>query len=865
MPDPTERFTATAAAAVRSAIADAGGNEVFLLGTLAKGKVSEVRVLARGNRHAAPAIVGIPRPGEVVIHNHPDGPLTPSDADLEVASLLGNRAVGSYIVDNDFAQLYVVVEPFTGKQRNALDPTQALVFLGPQGPISSALEGYEHRVQQLSMAGAVARAFNEDEVLTVEAGTGTGKSLAYLVPAILWARANKERVVISTHTINLQEQLIKKDLPFLIERAGLDCSVALVKGRGNYLCQRKAAQVAEQGAILVEDELSRELSEILAWAKKTKDGSLADLPVRPRDAVWEQVVSENDNCLRARCPFYSTCFFYTARRSAAAADVLVANHHLLMADLALREEIGSYTQNAVLPPATRVIIDEAHHLEDVATAYFGMQVALSTIERILTRLRSSRAELRGVLPGVARALEAVTSSADVLPARGAQRWIEERLLPRRQSASREAEEAFAQVLGAFDELGRQGREEDEGWKLRITPEIRGSGAWAVAVDLFGRLGVSLDSYAQEISGVLERLAQLSPESEKHVLYAATELAALQGRLSRVAEALLEFVAENGDGECRWLEVRMRRGEPLLSLHVAPVEVAPLLRKALFDAFQTVVLTSATLAVGGNFTYLRGRLGIDRVEPAERASSLLVASPFDFATQACLLVPRDLPEPGNPRYEAATHAAILAAVEATRGGTFVLFTSYGALQRAFASTESALRQGGLTPLRQGECGRHLLLSRFKREPGAVLFGTDSFWEGVDVKGDALRCVIIARLPFKVPTEPIEQARVEAIEAHGGNAFLEHAVPQAAIKLKQGFGRLIRSRDDRGCVLILDSRVVRKRYGATFLRSLPPARRVIAPLAAVIAEMRRIFGVMSPTSLLEKGTRVPPFGKGGPGGI
>ena len=293
-----ERFTVEAAAALRDAIADAAGNEVFALGVVGNGGlVTGVRILARGNRHATPAILQIPRPGEVVIHNHPSGVLQPSDADLSIASQLGNTGVGNYIVDNAVGRVYVVVEPHQPATLTAVDAAAATALLSPGGAVGAALDGFEERPQQLAMLRAVATAFNDDGILSVEAGTGTGKSLAYLVPAILWSRANQQRVVISTHTINLQEQLVQKDLPLLTQRAGLEAKVALVKGRGNYLCKRKAAQAEAQPAQLVEDELLGELRQVLEWAKQTADGSLADLGVRPRPEVWEQVVSENDNCL----------------------------------------------------------------------------------------------------------------------------------------------------------------------------------------------------------------------------------------------------------------------------------------------------------------------------------------------------------------------------------------------------------------------------------------------------------------------------------------------------------------------------------------------------------------------------------------
>jgi ATP-dependent DNA helicase DinG len=849
MPDPAERFTASAIAALRAAIDDAGGNEVFLLGTLTDARVSGVRVLARGNLHAVPALLQVPRPGEVVIHNHPSGGLSPSDPDLSIAAALGNNGVGCFIVDNPVSDVYIVVEPLAAQRRSGLDPRAVGDMLAPGGTVGAQLAGYEHRPQQLAMLEAVTLAFNDDSVLSVEAGTGTGKSFAYLVPSILWSRANRERVVVSTHTINLQEQLVRKDLPLLVERAGLTARVALVKGRGNYLCQRKAAQAAAQPAQLIEDELQTELRAVLDWAKHSIDGSLADLPVRPRPEVWEQVVSEHDNCLRARCPYYSTCFFYTARRAAAAADVVVVNHHLLMADLSLRAAAGDYTQNAVLPPTTRVIIDEAHHLEDVATDYFGIHISPAMLDRPLGRLRSRRNPGKGLLPALALALETV-SGTDAIIAEGATRAIDQGLLLRCDELSVAGEECFVRLQMALDDLdsgaGSHGQVPDtapQTRKLRITEELRASAFWRLVREQLGPLATSVDAFAQTIGGVLERLDRLSDEASNQVRFLETELGAIRGRLTALAQGLLEFL-EDDSASCAWFELRHRaRGGSALSLHRAPIAVGRLLAGALFEPFETAVLTSATLAVDGRFDYLHERLGLDAVDPPERVCSLRIDSPFDFARQALLLVPDDLPAPTHPRYEAATHEVIRDILTVTRGGTFLLFTAYSALNRAWFELAAALRSAGLTPLRQGELSRHVLVQRFVQEPGAVLFATDSFWEGVDVPGDALRCVVITRLPFKVPTEPLEQARVEAIAARGGDPFAERALPQAAIKLKQGFGRLIRTRTDRGCVIVLDSRLATKRYGPVFLRSLPPARQVLGPRSRVLAEADAFFAEMA----------------------
>jgi len=377
-------------------------------------------------------------------------------------------------------------------------------------------------------------------------------------------------------------------------------------------------------------------------------------------------------------------------------------------------------------------------------------------------------------------------------------------------------------------------------KVRVTSDFREHPYWHTAEDRVTHLSTQLDALARDCDGVCERLDQLSDEAGKQVLFLGTELRALQGRVAGFAAALQLFTGEDAN-TCRWIEMRQRtRSGRSIALCGAPVAVGDLLRAALFEQFPTVVLTSATLAVDGRFDYLHEQIGLDQLSDRGRVRTLRVESPFDFETQAMLAIPQDLPEPNDPRYEAATHTAIIETVRAARGGTFVLFTAYGALNRAVAAVGPALRDAGLSVLQQGETNRHLLLNRFVADPRTVLFATDSFWEGVDVRGDALRCVMITRLPFRVPTEPIEQARVEAITARGGNAFAEHTVPQAVIKLKQGFGRLIRARTDRGAVVVLDSRIVRKPYGRVFLDSLPPARRLIAGHHAVYAELRRFFG-------------------------
>lgn len=723
----------------------------------------------------------------------------------------------------------------------SLDPDKIAAELSPAGFLARHLQGYENRPEQVNMARAVARTFADGGVLAVEAGTGTGKSLAYLVPAIHWSRENGERVIVSTRTINLQEQLVKKDLPFLAERLGVAFRAALVKGRGNYLCLRKAAELRAEPALAIEDASRGEIEAILAWGSETRDGSLAELDFVPRPEAWGLVAAEHDDCLRARCPDYENCFFYKARREAAAADLLVVNHHLLMADTLLRAVLPDEEQSGVLPKATRVILDEAHHLEDVATDYFGSEVTARRIERILSRLQNPRTPTRGVLPALATLLREIRSPEDRPAAEGAMRWIEERLRRRAPELAAEAVRCFDSVLL---ELQAELRESSgaaalqEAQHLRLLPDFRETSLWKSTRSRVSSLAESLESFASEIRPVLERLASFSESSAERTLFLFTQLQALAGRIAAAATDLRVFTEETPD-LCRWLDFRFPGDAPSrLSLCSAPIAVGPRLRDSLFERFETSILTSATLTVEGRFDYFFKRNGIASL-PSDRVRSLRLPSPFHFSEQALIAVPADLPEPDAAGHESALHDAVARLVEASGGGAFVLFTSYAALLRAHAALEPLLCEKGLKVLRQGELGRHVLLDRFRRNSSSVLFATDSFWEGVDVRGRGLRLVVIAKLPFRVPTEPIQQARVEAIESQGGNAFADFALPQAVIKLRQGFGRLIRSHDDCGVVALLDSRIARRRYGEVFLNSLPHARLVMGSSESVFAEVEKFL--------------------------
>jgi ATP-dependent DNA helicase DinG len=655
-------------------------------------------------------------------------------------------------------------------------------FFGPGGLLSRTHPAYEYRRGQLLMAQAVEQALGEKRHLIVEAGTGTGKTLAYLVPVL---RSGK-RVIISTATKALQEQLYRKDIPFLeaalFPQGDQRLRVCYLKGRGNYLCRKKLYELANEPILTGLDEVGQYRA-ILDWEKVTETGDRAELAELPEASrVWDKLDARGEACIGQKCSEFHRCFITEMRRRAAESDILIVNHHLFFADLAIKREAERAPDAGVLPEVGAVIFDEAHELEDVATSYFGISVGNLRVEDLVRDVENT---IRRQKIGDHRLLTACATLRE-----RAQLFFS--LLPRGQ--------------GRFEFTDRDDFLEENG-----------------------------DHYAALLAALARLKAELAALREK-----PDEVHAYLRRVDELAAAL-EFVLESHERNIvYWIERRgeaPRRGRKaeegaaqlgqsrMVFLQATPIDVSGILSRVLFEELDTAVLTSATLSVSGGFEYLKRRLGV------EQARELIVPSHFDYESQALLLVPPELPDPRDPRCNEQAAAVICDVLACSRGRAFCLFTSYAQMHEMH---DRLLARLPYPMLLQGQAPKNALLEEFRSTPHCVLFATASFWQGVDVQGEQLSCVIVDRLPFAVPNDPIVAARVRAITADGGNAFFEYQVPAAVIALKQGFGRLIRSLNDRGVLVLLDNRVLKKQYGRVFFNSLPPYRR-----ARDIGDVERFF--------------------------
>jgi ATP-dependent DNA helicase DinG len=635
-------------------------------------------------------------------------------------------------------------------------------FFSENGPLSKA-KNFEFRPQQQEMAAAVATALEEERHLVIEAGTGVGKSLGYLTPAILLAIEQHKKAIVSTHTINLQEQLLYKDIPILKKILPVEFEPALMKGRQNYLCPRRLERALQQANELFTGPEQNELKRLAEWARTTRDGSLSDLSVEPDPKVWIQVCSEAHICTQKTCGQDQRCFYQRARKRLLAADVLVINHTLLFILLG-DPELQAERESGFIFPNDFLVLDEAHTIEQIASRRVGVGVSQYGLRSTIQRLYNART--RKGLFTVMRDAEGVRLAADLVD---------------------DAEKFFAAVESKCD--FKKGR------------EFRVRDADLVSDTITGRM-----------TTLQNRIAEVVKRAEDEFLKA--ELQEYGRRIHEARTGIAAFLEQNRREHVYWVE-RTGKTAQFLTLNAAPIDIAPVLRQMIFRDNCSCIMTSATLSVGRkDLAYFRQRIGAEEAEPA------LLGGPFDFQKQMKMFIVKKMPDPRDAQYEEALEHWVAHFVEKTDGRAFVLFTSYRGMQQVADRMEQFFSQKKFNLLVQGGgAPRGKLLDQFKTTPRSVLFGTDSFWMGVDVPGEALSNVIITRLPFAVPDHPLIEAKLELIEERGGDPFTEYSLPEAILKLRQGVGRLIRTKSDRGIIVILDNRIVTRPYGRAFLQALP----------------------------------------------
>jgi len=697
-----------------------------------------------------------------------------------------------------------------------IDPDLVLAVLDRGGVVSEAFPHYEHRPQQLEMAEAVTRAFNDGAHLLMEAGTGTGKSLAYLVPAFAWARTNGEKVAISTHTITLQEQLWEKDIPFLQSAlAGTPLEgveAALVKGRSNYICLRKWEEAAVGADFVTSPEERRFMIRLAAWLAETQTGDRSELNLlSDEERFWRTVESETETCLGPKCKWFRHhCFAFRARRRAKDAQVLVLNHALLFADMA--------TGNQILPPFRQLIIDEAHHLEAVATQNLGVNLENWDITAALLFL--FRAPGQGLLPQLRRKLP----KGEVIPARPPVGLPHEDLIDKlvglTQHCRAAADELFRLCADLVDARG--GSDEEGGARaLRLTDTVRTGPLWDALEEARANTVHRLRTLSAGLAILAEAVEMRDPPLPD-VDGLLVDIHKQNGILIQSTKAIDSVLLEPAEGDVTWIESAQRGDRLRVALRSAPINVGDVLRAELFGRLRSVIMTSATLAVGGSFAHLKQRLGLANLPP-DRLREGVLSSPFSYREQALLLVPEDLPNPKEGTgFTEATVAFLRRFLLQAGGRTLVLFTSHRQLRQVYGALKEDLEGEGMLLLGQGLDGsRSRLVAEFRAGERTVLFGSASFWEGVDIPGEELSSVVLVRLPFNPPDDPVMEARIEDLESRGLSSFVHLSLPQAVIRFKQGFGRLIRTRNDRGVVIVLDNRLSPRvtRYGQQFLRSLP----------------------------------------------
>ena len=802
-----EFISAKAMEDMRLEISESGGNEVFFRGIPnGEGIVSEVEVIARGNSSSVAALLNMMRKNEVIIHNHPSGVLIPSDEDVSISSMYGEVGGASYIVNNAVDDIYVIV-PL--KEFIKIDVDE---YFGENGAIHKNFGKFEVRREQYEMAKFIENSMNENKKLIVEAGTGTGKTIAYLLPTLLYAIENNLKVIVSTNTINLQEQLINKDIPLLKKIIDEDFNYQIVKGRGNYLCKRKLynIDVTDKETDTEEEKTEKNIiRNLIDWDKNvTRTGDRNELKYEISNSIWEKVNSEVDMCKGVKCPHYSKCHFFKARKNVADATLLIVNHHMFFADLAIRNQTGFYTNYSILPNYDIVVFDEAHNIEDTARNYFTFETSKISFGRLMGNIYNRRvvnSSNGGAIVRLMTYLNESLSSEEY-----------EKVDELKEDAIAELNIFYDKGIDIFDKLIYLFSENNNNREIKIKIDkhkMQSNKAFREVMEINSQFKESYGNLVIRINKFLNTVSNYNLEDKEGFLF---EFSRYYERLKQYYKKF-EFILEGKEeGYVYWANVTTVR--PNLKLYATPFDISDELNDNLFTKMDRMVFTSATLAVDNKFDYYKKSIGLMK-ENRRKIDERIVKSPFDYEKQMKVYIPEDALDPTNIEFIRDLEEFIEGVIKSTKGHCFLLFTSYSTLNFLYNQLKSRFSEKEYTLIKQNDFPRHEMIEIFKNSKNPILFGTDSFWEGVDVQGEQLKSVIITKLPFKVPNDPVTEAIIENIRKNGQNPFNDYQVPQAVIKFKQGVGRLIRSKTDSGNIIILDNRIIKKMYGKKFLTALP----------------------------------------------
>ena len=817
-----EFISAKAMEHMRLEISESGGNEVFFRGIPdGEGIVSEVEVIARGNSSSVAALLNMMRKNEVIIHNHPSGVLIPSDEDVNISSMYGEVGGASYIVNNAVDDIYVIV-PL--KEFIKIDIDE---YFGENGVIHKNFGKFEVRREQYEMAKLIENSMNENKKLIVEAGTGTGKTIAYLLPTLLYAIENNLKVIVSTNTINLQEQLVNKDIPLLKKIINEDFNYQIVKGRGNYLCKRKLynIDVTEKETDTEEEKTEKNIiRNLIDWDKNvTRTGDRNELKYEISNSIWEKVNSEVDMCKGVKCPHYSKCHFFKARKNVADATLLIVNHHMFFADLAIRNQTGFYTNYSILPNYDIVVFDEAHNIEDTARNYFTFETSKISFGRLMGNIYNRRvvnSSNGGAIVRLMTYLNESLSSEEY-----------EKVDELKEDAIAELNIFYDKGIDIFDKLIYLFSENNNNREIKIKidkQKMQSNKAFREVMEINSQFKESYGNLVIRINKFLNTVSNYNLEDKEGFLF---EFSRYYERLKQYYKKF-EFILEGKEeGYVYWANVTTIR--PNVKLYATPFDISDELNDNLFTKMDRMVFTSATLAVDNKFDYYKKSIGLMK-ENRRKIDERIVKSPFDYEKQMKVYIPEDALDPTNIEFLRDLEEFIEGVIKNTKGHCFLLFTSYSALNFLYNQLKSRFSEKEYTLIKQNDFPRHEMIEIFKNSKNPILFGTDSFWEGVDVQGEQLQSVIITKLPFKVPNDPVTEAIIENIRKNGQNPFNDYQVPQAVIKFKQGVGRLIRSKTDSGNIIILDNRIIKKMYGKKFLSALP-RNKVVESKSEILKKM------------------------------